>query len=114
MSEVASRLYTLPLHQFRAYLEFENWTHVNENDRWILYEDIDAIELAIPKKRHASDFRMYVDHALKILSFAQDKEPDAVVDDIMTFDLDVFGAILDDSESAASILCEAQIRTSRS
>lgn len=103
MTEIAHRLYTLPLHHFKSYLELEKWNLVNENDRWIVYEDDDAIELAIPKKRQASDFTMYVDHMLKILSFAQDKETDTVADDILTFDLDVFGTILDDSEGAKSI-----------
>jgi len=103
MSKIAHRLYTLPLHHFKSYLDLEKWNLVNENDRWIVYEDDDAIELAIPKKRQASDFTTYVDHMLKILSFAQDKEPDTVADDILTFDLDVFGTILDDSEVAKSI-----------
>ena len=103
MSELAHRLYTLPLHHIKSYLELEKWTLVNENDRWIVFEDDDAVELAIPKKRQASDFTMYVDHMLKILSFAQDKEPDTVADDILTFDLDVLGTILNDSEGANSI-----------
>lgn len=103
MSEVAYQLYALPLHHFKSYLNLEKWNLVNENDRWIVYEDDDAIELAIPKNRQASDFTMYVDHMLKILSFAQNKEPDTVAEDILSYDLDVFGAILDDSESATSI-----------
>ena len=103
MSEPANRLYTLPLHHFKSYLDLEKWNLVNENERWIVYEDDDAIELAIPKKRKASDFTMYVDHMLKILSFAQDKEPNIVADDILTFDLDVMGTIFDNSEGAKSI-----------
>lgn len=103
MSEITERLYTLPLHHFKSYLDLEKWNLVNENDRWIVYEDDDAVELAIPKKRQASDFTMYIDHMIKILSFVQDKEPNTVADDILTFDLDVFGTILDESEGAKSI-----------
>ena len=97
-------LYMLPLHHFKSYLEYEKvWVLVNENDRWIVYEDSDAIELAIPKNKQASDYQMNIDHVLKTLSFVQDKEPEDIADDILTFDLDVFGTILDDSEGAKSI-----------
>ena len=41
MSDFLDVLYTLPLHQFKSYLEFEKWTLVNENDRWIVFEDSD-------------------------------------------------------------------------
>ena len=103
MRENKDLLYTLPLYRFKSYLELENWTLVNENDRWIVFEDDDAIELAIPKNHKASDYRVYIDHVLKTLSFVQDKELEAVGDDILSYDLDVFGAILDGSDGATSI-----------
>jgi len=104
MNAVLDSLYMLPLHHFKSYLECERvWSLVNENDRWIVYEDSDAIELAIPKNRLASDYQMNIDHFLKTLSFVQDIEPEAVADDIMSYDLDVFGAILDHSDGATSI-----------
>ena len=104
MNAIFDSLYMLPLHHFKSYLDYEEeWALVNENDLWIVYEDSDAIELAIPKNRQASDYQMNIDHVLKILSFVQDKEPEAVADDILSYDLDVFGAILDESESATSI-----------
>ena len=104
MNAVFDSLYMLPSHHFKSYLEYEEvWALVNENDRWIVYEDSDAIELAIPKNKQASDYHMNIDHVLKTLSFVQDKEPEVVADDILTFDLDVFGTILDDSEGAKSI-----------
>ncbi len=103
MKENIDLLYTVPLYRFKTYLELENWTLVNENDRWIVFEDDGAMELAIPKNPKASDYRVYIDHVLKTLSFAQDKEPEAVADDILSYDLDVFGATLDNSEGATSI-----------
>lgn len=103
MSETKDLLYTLPLNRFKSYLELEDWNLVNENDRWIVFEDDDAIELAIPKNPMASDYHVYIDHVLKTLSFVQDKEPAAVADDILSYDLDIFGATLDDSADATSI-----------
>lgn len=104
MNSILDSLYMLPLHHFRSYLAYEaDWALVNENDLWIVYEDSDAIELAIPKNRLASDYQMNIDHALKTLSFAQDREPVAVADDILSYDLDILGAILDESDIATSI-----------
>lgn len=104
MNAIIDSLYMLPLHHFRSYLEYEkDWALVNENDLWIVYEDSDAIELAIPKNRLASDYQLNIDHALKTLSFAQDKEPVAVADDILSYNLDILGAILDESDNATSI-----------
>ncbi len=103
MKENTDLLYSLPLYHFKSYLELENWTLVNENNRWVVFEDNDAIELAIPKNSRASDYRMYIDHLLKTLSYVQDKEPTVVADDILYFDLDILGALLDDSPDATSI-----------
>ena len=103
MSVFFDVLYTLPLHHYKSYLELEDWTLVNENDRWVVFEDSNAIELAIPKNRRASDYHMYIDHVLKTLSFSQDIEPEIVAEDILSYDLDIFGAILDDSDGATSI-----------
>lgn len=104
MNAIIDSLYMLPLHHFKSYLEYEeDWALVNENDLWIVYEDSDAIELAIPKNRLASDYKMNIDHALKTLSFAKDKEPVAVADDILSYELDILGAIWDESDNATSI-----------
>lgn len=104
MNSILDSLYMLPLHHFRSYLAYEeDWALVNENDLWIVYEDSDAIELAIPKNKLASDYQMNIDHALKTLSFAQDKEPEVIADDILSYEFDILGAILEESDSATSI-----------
>lgn len=103
MSDYLDALYTLPLHHFKSYLEFEEWILVNENDRWIVFEDSDAIEVAIPKNRQASDYQMYVDHVLKTLSFAQNREPDIVAEDILSYDLDVFVAKFELAKNITSV-----------
>lgn len=103
MKETKDLLYSLPLHHFKSYFELSNWTLVNENDRWIVYEDKDAIELAIPKNRQASDYGFNLNHFLKTLSFALDKEPEIVAEDILSFNLNVFVAAFEHATDITSI-----------
>lgn len=103
MKETKDLLYSLPLHHFKSYFELGDWTIVNENDRWIVYEDKDAIELAIPKNRQASDYGYNLDHFIKTLSFILDKEPEIVAEDILSFNLNVFVATFEHATDTTSI-----------
>ena len=103
MSEAKDLLYTVPLYCFQAYLEREDWTLVNENDHWLVFEDNDDVELAIPKNSHASDYPMYIDHVIKTLTFVTNKTPDSVANDILRHDRDIFDTRFTESVDLTSI-----------
>ncbi len=96
-------VYKLPLHHIRSYLQLENWSIVNENERWLVFEDDGSIEIAIPKNTRAPDYHVYIDNAVRKLSSLMDKDSDAVADDILSFDLDVFSVTVDHAMDTSSI-----------
>ena len=103
MSNESQKLCKLPLHHIRSYLELEEWSLVNENARWLVYENKNSAEIALPKNTKAPDYHVYVGHILKKLSRTQDKDPESVADDILSYDLDIFGVIVDRTEYISSI-----------
>ncbi|MCY4538589.1 MAG: hypothetical protein OXE52_10215 [Chloroflexi bacterium] len=90
MSTTLAKARTFPTHQIKSYLERERWSLINENERWIIFQGDHPVDIALPKDISAPDYHVYVEHALKTLSSATGKTPDAIVNDILRYDRDIF------------------------
>ena len=86
MSTALATTYTFPTQQIKSYLEHENWSLVNENERWIVFQGNHPVDIALPKDISAPDYHVYVEHALKTLSSASGQPLDIIVNDILRYD----------------------------
>ena len=103
MNTTLAKAHTFPTHQIKSYLEREKWSLVNENERWIVFKGNHPVDIALPKDISVPDYHVYVEHALKTLSSATGKTRDAIVRDILRYDLDIFNVRIIDNADMSSI-----------
>ncbi len=111
MTNIFEYVYALPLSQITAYLDHEDWSLGNENDRWLVFQRNDFADIAWPKDTRAPDYHVYVDHALKTLSTAIDCAPEHVAKALLQFDLDVLVLELDSNSLATAARQVPEIKT---
>lgn len=103
MSTAIATTHTFPTRQIKSYLESENWSLANENQRWIVFSSNHHVDIALPKDVSAPDYHVYVEHALKTLSSATGKAPNAIVNELLRFDRDIFDSRLFENTDLCSV-----------
>ena len=91
-------LYSLPTDHIKAFLLNAGWHIANTNDRCFVFEggaDVDdnPFEIVLPVDQSASDYPVYVEHTVRILSALSDKPPKSIVNDILLFDRDLLSVV---------------------
>ncbi len=98
----------LAIPRMTSYLEVNGWKRVVDNERWRVFHGRMSksgkhFEIALPKDVVEEDYRVHVQHAIRILSSLQRKTMESTANDIRYHDRDLLRVRIMENASNASL-----------